>query len=205
VKLAELVTVPAGVVTLRCPVVAPLGTVAEMLVALVTVNDAVTPLKRTDVAPVKFVPVMVTTVPTFPLVGDRPVIVAGTQNHAALVAVPLEVVTVMGPLVAEFGTAVAMELDDLTVNDAEVPLNFTAEAPLKLAPLIVTEVLTAPRRPPPMAITSATPGRRASAAQIEGRLREWTGAWCRSATPDSSSSSGARDRSRWSFSTGDRV
>jgi len=44
VKLAELVTVPAGVVTLTCPVLAPLGTVAEIFVPEVTLNDAATPL-----------------------------------------------------------------------------------------------------------------------------------------------------------------
>jgi hypothetical protein len=144
VKLAELVTVLAGVVTLTRPVVAPLGTVAEIFVAEVTLNEAATPLNLTEVAPVKFVPLMATTVPTFPLVGDSPVIVAGTQNHVELVTVPLEVVTVIGPLVADLGTEVAIVLDDLTVNVAEVPLNFTAVAPVKLAPLIVTAVLTAP-------------------------------------------------------------
>ena len=143
-KLPELVAVPAGVVTVTRPVVAPLGTVAEIAVLEVTVNDAATPLNLTAVALVKFVPLIVTVVPTFPLVGERLEIVAATQNHAALVAVPLVLVTAIGPLVAEVGTAVEIELADLTENDAEVPWNFTDEAPVKLAPVIVTEVLTAP-------------------------------------------------------------
>jgi hypothetical protein len=138
VKLLELVTVPAGVVTLTYPVVAPLGTVTETLVAEVTLNDADTPLNSTDVAPVKFVPLIVTTVSTFPLVGESPVIVAGTQNCEALVAVPAGVVTLTYPLVAPLGTVAEMLVAEFTVNDALTPLNLTAVAPVKFAPLTVT-------------------------------------------------------------------
>lgn len=70
VKLAELVAVPAGVVTEIFPVVAPVGTVAVILVEESTVNFAAdVPLNFTPVAPVKFVPLIVTEVPTGPLVG----------------------------------------------------------------------------------------------------------------------------------------
>jgi len=93
---------------------------------------------------VKFVPLMATTVPTFPLVGDRPEIFAATKNGVALVVVPLAVVTVIGPLVAELGTVAVIVLEELTLKLAEVPLNFTAVAPVKFAPLIVTVVLLAP-------------------------------------------------------------
>ena len=66
VKMPVLVAVPPGVVTVIVPV-APLPTVALMVVALVTVNDAAAvPPKATAVAPVKLVPVMVTTVPAYP-------------------------------------------------------------------------------------------------------------------------------------------
>src|SRR6185503_16026541 len=76
VKLAALVAVPPGVVTLTGPVVAPAGTVAWIAEAEVTVKlAALTPLNRTAVAPVKFVPVIVTLVPTGPLVGVKLVIV----------------------------------------------------------------------------------------------------------------------------------
>jgi hypothetical protein len=75
VKLAALVPVPAGVVTEIGPVVAPVGTVAEICVALLTVNVALVPLNFTDVAPVKPVPVIVTDVPTAPLVGVKLVMV----------------------------------------------------------------------------------------------------------------------------------
>ena len=63
---------------------------------------AFTPLNATAVAPVKFVPVIVTLVPTGPLVGAKLVIVgAGTTvKLLALVAVPPGVVTLTGPVVA---------------------------------------------------------------------------------------------------------
>ncbi len=63
VKLLEEIAVPPGVVIDITPVV-PLATTAVMLVALTTVKEvaAVTP-KLTTVAPVKLVPVMVTTAP----------------------------------------------------------------------------------------------------------------------------------------------
>lgn len=67
---------PVGVVTVTLPAVMPAGTSAEMLVALITENAvAGTPLKLTAVAPVKFVPVMVTAVPTGKTVGDSAVTV----------------------------------------------------------------------------------------------------------------------------------
>ena len=69
VKLALLVAVPPGVVTLIVPVVAPAGTVAVIWVSLFTAKAAVVPLNFTAVAPLRLLPVMVTLVPTGPLVG----------------------------------------------------------------------------------------------------------------------------------------
>src|SRR6478609_9939743 len=75
VKLVELNPVPSGVETEIGPVVAPLGTVALMLVSELTVKlVAALVLKATPVAPVKPVPVMETFVPTGPLVGTNDVI-----------------------------------------------------------------------------------------------------------------------------------
>src|SRR6202007_2827523 len=71
VKLPALVAVPPGVVTLIGPLVAPDGTVAVIVVAELTVKLALVPLNRTAVAPVKLVPLMVTLVPTGPLVGVK--------------------------------------------------------------------------------------------------------------------------------------
>src|SRR5438093_1494124 len=109
VKLVALVAVPPGVVTLIGPVVAPLGTVADIVVAELTEKFALVPLKVTAVAPAKFVPVIVTPLPTEPLVGLKLVIVgalATTVNALALVAVPWGVVTLSGPVVAPVGTIV---------------------------------------------------------------------------------------------------
>jgi len=59
--------IPPGVVTATAPA-APAPTTAVMLVALTTVNEAAaTPPNVTEVAPVKFVPVMVTVVQHFQL------------------------------------------------------------------------------------------------------------------------------------------
>ena len=86
VKTPALVPVPTALVTWICPVVAPDGTVAVICVAELTTNEAVLPLKNlTEVAPVKFVPVITTLVPTVPLVGLNDVIVgvaAVTVNEA---------------------------------------------------------------------------------------------------------------------------
>ena len=68
---------------------------------------APTPLNATAVAPAKFIPLIVTLVPTGPLVGVKLVIVGGlavTVNVLALVAVPPGVVTLTSPVVAPVGT-----------------------------------------------------------------------------------------------------
>ena len=75
VNFVRLVAFPAGVLTMILPVVAPAGTVAVIFVAELTVNVAITPLNFTAVAPVKFVPEIVTEVPTGPEVGVKLVIV----------------------------------------------------------------------------------------------------------------------------------
>ena len=75
--------------------------------AEVTVKAAVVPLNVTAVAPVKFVPLIVTLVPTGPLAGAKLVIVGAlalTVKLVELVAVPPGVVTLTGPVVAPAGT-----------------------------------------------------------------------------------------------------
>jgi hypothetical protein len=109
VKLVVLVTEAAGVVTLIGPVVTPAGTVAVILVALTALNVAATPLKVTAVAPVRFVPVIVTIVPTGPKVGVNEVMVGApaavvTLKPWELQSVPPGVVTQIFPLVAPVGT-----------------------------------------------------------------------------------------------------
>ncbi len=64
------------------------------------------PLNVTTVAPVKLVPLIVTLVPARPFVGVKLVIVGTTAKLLPLVAVPPDVVTVIGPVVAPAGTVV---------------------------------------------------------------------------------------------------
>src|SRR5882762_5552727 len=146
VKLLALLAVPPGVVTLIGPVVAPDGTVAVIAVAEFTVKLALVPLNSTDVAPVKFVPLMVTLVPTGPLPGVKLVMVGGLTNVKlpVLLAVPPAVVTLIGPVVAPAGTVAVIAVAEFTVKLALVPLNRTAVAPVKFVPLIVTVVPTGP-------------------------------------------------------------
>src|SRR5438093_10055169 len=151
VKLAELVPVPFAVVTAIFPVVAPVGTVALMLVSELTwkvVADV--PLNFTLVAPVKCVPVIDTFVPTGPLVGVNDVMLGGfpldvTVKLLELVPVPFGVVTAIGPVVAPLGTCAVMSVDELTMNVVSaVPLNFTLVAPVKFVPWTSTSVPTGP-------------------------------------------------------------
>jgi hypothetical protein len=125
VKLPALLAVPAGVVTLIGPLVAPAGTVAAIVVAEPTVKVALVLLNSTAVAPVKLVPLMVTLVPTGPLVGAKLVTVGGlmTVKLPALLAVPAGLMTLIGPLVAPAGTVAVMVVAEPTVKLALVPLN----------------------------------------------------------------------------------
>jgi hypothetical protein len=144
----ELQSLPPGVVTQIFPVVAPLGTVAVIFVEDFTVNVAETPWNVTLVAPVKFVPVIVTVVPTGPEVGEKEVIVGGaaavTVKFWELAAVPSGVVTLIGPVVAPEGTVVVMLVFEFAVNVADTPLNVTLVAAMRSVPVIVTDVPTGP-------------------------------------------------------------
>ena len=71
-------------------------------------KTAAVPLNCTAVAPLKFVPLIVTLVPAGPLVGVKLAIVGAlalTVKLLVLVAVPPGVVTLSGPVVAPAGTA----------------------------------------------------------------------------------------------------
>lgn len=144
---------PPPTVTTTLPVVAPAGTGAEMLVSLQIEGVAAVPLNVTvlvfRVAP-KFVPVMVTDVPTGPNVGFRLAMLGGkvTVKFTALLTTPL-IDTTTFPVVAPFGTGatiwVSLQLFDLVV----VPLKVTKLVLVptvgpKFAPLIVTTVPTGP-------------------------------------------------------------
>lgn len=146
VKLAALVVVPSSVVTVMGPVVLPKGTVVVTVPELLTVNVATLPPKKTPLAPVKFVPVIVTPVPAGPLAGVKDTMAGVTVKRVVVFKGPLPgVVTVMGPVVAPPGTVVAIVPEGLTVNVDATPLNETAVAPVKAVPVIVTPVPTGPK------------------------------------------------------------
>ena len=90
------------------PVVAPLGTVVVIFRSLTTTNELVVPLNRTTVVPVKWEPLIVTAVPTDPLLGLKLVMWGAvgdpTVKFVALVSVPAEVVSEILPVVAPDGT-----------------------------------------------------------------------------------------------------
>ena len=67
-----------------------------------------------------------------------------TVNDAVLVPVPAGVVTATGPVVAPAGTVAVIWVSEVTVNVAVVPLNFTAVAPVKPLPVMVTGVPDGP-------------------------------------------------------------
>jgi arylamine N-acetyltransferase len=141
------VPVPLGVVTEIAPVEAPTGTVAVIWVSVLTVKVmAAVPWNATAVAPVKLMPVIVTTAPIGPLVGATEVTVgAGMTVKELPVPVPLGVVTEIAPVVAPAGTVAEICVSELTVKVmAAAPWNDTAVAAVKLRPVIVT---TAPIGP----------------------------------------------------------
>lgn len=150
VKLAVLVAEPPGVVTLTLPVVASAGIATVMVVAVEAVGTIGLPLNFTSVAPLRLVPISVTTAPGTPTAGEKlvrvggPLVVVVTVKVAVLVAVPHTPVTLTVPVVAPVGTVAVMLVAEPTVNVALVPLKFTAVAPVKPVPVIVTLVPTAP-------------------------------------------------------------
>src|SRR5437016_831208 len=145
VKLTPLLAIPPTVTT-TLPVVAPLGTDATMLVALQLVVLAVVPLKVTAPVVPKLVPVMVTAVPTGPVVGFR-LVMAGaeevTVKFTPLLATPPTVTTTL-PVVAPLGTDATMLVALQLVVVAVVPLKVTVPVVPKLVPVIVTAVPTGP-------------------------------------------------------------
>jgi hypothetical protein len=111
-----------------------------ILVALTTVNEvAAVPPKLTAVAPVKFVPVIVTVCPVPAEIGLKDVIVGGGRYvKPARVPVPVAVVNDTEPDAPE--PTVALMLVALTTVNvvAAVPPKLTAVAPVKFVPVILT-------------------------------------------------------------------
>ena len=121
--------------TTTLPVVAPVGTVATIDVALqLVIAVAVVVLNFNVLVPwvePKLVPVIVTDAPTAPVVGERLVILgaATTVNETPLLAL-LPTVTTTFPVVAPVGTVATIEVAlQLPMVVAVVPLNFTVLVP----------------------------------------------------------------------------
>jgi hypothetical protein len=150
VNVALVVAVPPGVVTLIAPVVAVVGTTAVTCVAETTWKlAAATPLNFTPDVALRLLPVIVTVVPLGPLLGvklDAAGEATGTVKLVVLVELPPGAVTEMVPLVAPAGTVVVSDVPLVaTVGvGAAVPLNLTADAPIRLVPVIVTVVPALP-------------------------------------------------------------
>jgi hypothetical protein len=133
------------------PVVAPLGTGTVMLVSLQQIEHgvAVIPLNFTVlfcwVAP-KLVPVIVTSTPTAPEVGDTLEIMGSTVKLTPLLAPP-SIVTTTSPVVAPVGTVTISVVLVPLVTVAGVPLKatiFAASVVEKFVPVILTVDPTAP-------------------------------------------------------------
>src|SRR6266568_1833359 len=113
-------------VTTTLPVVAPVGTGAAILVALQLVGAAAVPLNVTVLDPCnapKFVPVMVTEVPTAPEVGLRLAMLGAvvTVKATPLLPTPPTVTTTL-PVVAPVGTGATMLVTLQLVGVAALPL-----------------------------------------------------------------------------------
>lgn len=133
--------------TTTLPVVAPVGTVATIEVAVQPVVVAAVPLNVIAPADPKFAPVIVTDAPTGPDVGERLVMfgVGSTVNASPLLFIPLTVTTTL-PVVAPVGTITTNDVAaQLVIVVAVVVLNFTVPCAVpKFAPVIVTDADTGP-------------------------------------------------------------
>ena len=78
------------------------------------------------------------------------------MKRVELVPVPAGVLTAILPVLTPVGTVAVIRVEELTVNVAEVPLNVTAVAPVKLPPVIVTRVPARPLAGVKLVIQGAT-------------------------------------------------
>src|SRR6185436_17206579 len=105
------------------------------------------PLKSTDVAPSKLLPVISTFVPLRPLAGEKPLIVGCTKKLLLLKPVRFERVRLIRPVVAPTGSLLTRICEsDVTPKSAEetrTPLNATFVAPVKWTPVIVIVIADA--------------------------------------------------------------
>lgn len=108
-----------------------LGTIATMLVLLQLVTTAVDEPNITELVPwlePKFNPVMVTELPAGPDVGDMLLMLGATKKKTPLLERPRAVTTTL-PLVALFGTSVAILVSDQFVTGSDTPLRVIVPLP----------------------------------------------------------------------------
>jgi len=150
VKAKPLLKTPPTL-TRTLPVVALLGTVATMLVALQLVAAVGVPLNEIVLVPCvvpKFVPLIVTEIPTGPEDGFKPVMfgVGTTVNGTALLA-SAPTVTMIFPVVAPLGTGTSMLNELHLVGLPGVPLNVIVLVPCDAPKLVPTKVTRVPAAP----------------------------------------------------------
>jgi hypothetical protein len=129
-----VVAKPRAVPTLRCPEAELNGTLVAMLVDVADVETAKAAFSFTRSLvgfASKFVPLIVIPVPTTPMLGVKLVMVGApfvtvTVKGVALVADPVGAVTLMGPLVAPFGTVARICVAADEVIDPGIPLKSIA-------------------------------------------------------------------------------
>lgn len=126
------------VVTEIGPDVALVGTVVKIWVEEKLVSTALEPLNLTTGVPaLNPIPLMVTTVPVVPVVGEKLKIVGSTTKLLLEEICPAGAMIVMTPVVALVGSvAVICELVFTVKDVASVPLNLTAVAPRKFFPVM---------------------------------------------------------------------
>ena len=150
-KATPLLATPPTVTT-TFPLVAPLGTGTTMPLLLQLVGVASVPLNVTVLVPCvspKFIPLIVTDVPTSPDVADKPTMLGAgpvTVKFTPLLAAPATV-TMTFPVTAPFGTGTTMLVALQLVGVANAALNFNVLAPCvapKFVPVIVTDAPIGP-------------------------------------------------------------
>ena len=141
---------PLDVLTDMAPVVAPAGAVAVSCIEELTVKAvAATPLNQTELAPVRLEPLIITFVPTGPVVGDIPLMVGGAT--LCVTAADLLGAKVVLPLYT--ATTACDPAARAAVLSLAVPvLRITVAS---VAPVVVSSNVTVPVGDPPEPVTVA--------------------------------------------------
>ena len=128
-KAVRDVAVPPADFTTILPVFVPASTRAVILVHDTTVKRAFLPLKVTMVTPQKPEPVIVTCVPTLPLLGVKRVMTGMTRNEMVVVATPPGDVSPIRPNLAPAGTRRVSLVSVTAVKVAGFPPTVTQRHP----------------------------------------------------------------------------